>query len=151
MTFKRHQIEEDYELGSTVLGVGVNGKVIECKKIDTGEVFALKVLRDVPKARREVEIHVEACNHPNIVYIYDVYENLYNNVPCLLIVMERMTGGELFARIQVYLLYLLQFIFQYYKLSFIVTFRKEPKMLSQKEKPQILCTPFARPSSIYIP
>jgi serine/threonine protein kinase len=51
-------------------------------------------LRDVPKARREVEIHSQACNHQNIVKIFDVYENNYNGTPCLFIVMERMNGGE---------------------------------------------------------
>jgi len=73
---------------------------VECEKIDTGEIFALKILRDVPKARREVEIHMQACSHPNIVHIYDVYENSYNGTACLFIVMERMGGGELFTRIQ---------------------------------------------------
>lgn len=48
----------------------------------------MKVLRDVPKARREVELHWAAGFHRNIVRIYDVYENSYNNVKCLLVVME---------------------------------------------------------------
>lgn len=42
-----------------------------------------------------------ASGHPNIVEIVDVYENSYNNVQCLLVVMESMKGGELFNRIQV--------------------------------------------------
>lgn len=91
--FKKNSIKDDYRVGTTILGVGVNGKVVECEKIDTGEVFALKILRDVPKARREVEIHSMACSHPNIVRIFDVYENNYNGAACLFIVMERMTGG----------------------------------------------------------
>jgi serine/threonine protein kinase len=98
--FKKNSIKDDYKVGTTVLGVGVNGKVVECEKIETGELFALKILRDVPKARREVEIHLMACNHENIVHIYDVYENSHNGIDCLFIVMERMTGGELFVRIQ---------------------------------------------------
>ncbi|VDN17030.1 unnamed protein product [Gongylonema pulchrum] len=73
-----------------VLGVGINGKVVECESRKTGEKFALKVLRDVPKARREVELHYAACNHKNIVRILDVYENTYNQVQCLLVVMECM-------------------------------------------------------------
>lgn len=60
----------------------------------------MKVLRDVPKARREVELHYEASRHPHIVRIYEVYENTYNDVDCLFVVMECMEGGELFARIQ---------------------------------------------------
>jgi len=44
-----------------VLGVGINGKVVECEKIKTGEKFALKILRDVPKAKREAELHYLSC------------------------------------------------------------------------------------------
>ncbi|PIO65710.1 kinase domain protein [Teladorsagia circumcincta] len=83
-----------------VLGVGINGKVVECEHRITGEKFALKVLRDIPKARREVNLHYIASGHPNIVEIVDVYENSYNDVQCLLVVMESMRGGELFNRIQ---------------------------------------------------
>lgn len=56
----------------------------------------IKVLRDVPKARREVELHYMACQHKHIVRIYDVYENTYNQVKCLLVVMECMEGSLLF-------------------------------------------------------
>lgn len=93
-------ITDDYKISKNVLGVGINGKVVECTKRKTGEKFALKVLRDVPKARREIELHWIACNHKNIVKIFDVYENTYNTVKCLLVVMECMEGGELFTRIQ---------------------------------------------------
>uniref|UniRef100_A0A914YHL3 non-specific serine/threonine protein kinase n=1 Tax=Panagrolaimus superbus TaxID=310955 RepID=A0A914YHL3_9BILA len=98
--FKTNPIKEDYIIGSQVLGVGINGKVVECRRINDGEKFALKVLRDVPKARREVELHYEASRHPHIVRIFEVYENTYNNVECLFVVMECMEGGELFTRIQ---------------------------------------------------
>jgi len=47
-----------------------------------------------------VELHWIASNHKNIVRVFDVYENTYNNVKCLLVVMECMEGGELFTRIQ---------------------------------------------------
>jgi serine/threonine protein kinase len=95
-----HPITDDYKISKNVLGVGINGKVVECLRRKTGEKFALKVLRDVPKARREVELHWLASNHKHIVPIFDVYENTYNGVKCLLVVMECMEGGELFARIQ---------------------------------------------------
>ena len=47
-----------------------------------------QVLRDVPKARREVDLHwrASACKH--IVNIMDVYENMYGGHKCLLVVME---------------------------------------------------------------
>lgn len=81
------------------------------------------MLRDNPKARREVELHWRASSHLNIVNIVDIFENLQGNTKCLLVVMEwylsgrfvclfskpistssfliySMEGGELFQRIQ---------------------------------------------------
>ena len=48
----------------------------------------LQVLRDVPKARREVTLHVKAVACRHIVQIKDVYENQYAGNKCLLVVME---------------------------------------------------------------
>ena len=67
-------------------------------------MFALKVLRDTAKARRELDNHWKACTCPYIVQIVDIYENKYGKDNCLLIVMECMTGVELFDRIGVVLL-----------------------------------------------
>uniref|UniRef100_A0A915CVH4 non-specific serine/threonine protein kinase n=1 Tax=Ditylenchus dipsaci TaxID=166011 RepID=A0A915CVH4_9BILA len=100
MKYKTNPIKEDYKIGTKVLGVGINGKVVECESLKTGQKFALKILRDVPKAKREAELHFLACSHPNIVKIYEVYENTYNGIACLFLIMECMTGGELFTRIQ---------------------------------------------------
>ncbi|KAL8563770.1 MAP kinase-activated protein kinase 2 [Nucella lapillus] len=100
---KKHPISDDFRLTGTVLGLGISGKVLECYSRVSGQKFALKVLKDVPKARREVDLHWEACHHPNcrnIVNIHDVYENNYAGQRCLLVIMECMEGGELFSRIQ---------------------------------------------------
>lgn len=52
-------------------------------------VYFVQVLKDVPKARREVDLHVRACYGSNhIVKIHDVYENQYGGQKCLLVVME---------------------------------------------------------------
>uniref|UniRef100_A0A7E4ZZM2 non-specific serine/threonine protein kinase n=1 Tax=Panagrellus redivivus TaxID=6233 RepID=A0A7E4ZZM2_PANRE len=98
--YKTTPIKDEFIIGTQVLGVGINGKVVECERKSTREKYALKVLRDVPKARREVELHFEASRHPHIVRIFEVYENTYNDVNCLFVVMECMAGGELFTRIQ---------------------------------------------------
>ncbi|PIC37042.1 hypothetical protein B9Z55_015819 [Caenorhabditis nigoni] len=100
MAFHEYPVTQDYRISRRVLGVGINGKVVECENRVTSEKYALKVLRDTEKARREVELHVMASGHPHIVSIHDVYKNSYNGVDCLLVVMENMKGGELFARIQ---------------------------------------------------
>uniref|UniRef100_A0A8C4QSX4 non-specific serine/threonine protein kinase n=1 Tax=Eptatretus burgeri TaxID=7764 RepID=A0A8C4QSX4_EPTBU len=97
---KRHVITEDYKVSKAVLGLGINGKVLECFKKEGGAKYALKMLQDCPKARREVEMHWRASNCQHIVKIVDVYENMHQGKKCLLIIMECMEGGELFNRIQ---------------------------------------------------
>lgn len=41
---KKTPITEDYEITKQVLGLGINGKVVECFNKKTREKFALKVL-----------------------------------------------------------------------------------------------------------
>ncbi|CAG5982521.1 MAP kinase-activated protein kinase 2 isoform 1-T3 [Menidia menidia] len=100
LQIKKNAITDDYKVTSQVLGLGINGKVLEIFQKKTGDKYALKILQDCPKARREVELHWRASPCANIVRIVDVYENLYQCKKCLLIVMECMDGGELFSRIQ---------------------------------------------------
>ncbi|KAG5682053.1 hypothetical protein PVAND_011441 [Polypedilum vanderplanki] len=97
---KTTRITDEYEISNNVLGLGINGKVVQCTRKSDNTKYALKVLHDNSKARREVELHwrVSGCRH--IVNIVDVFENTYGGTKCLLVVMELMTGGELFNRIQ---------------------------------------------------
>ncbi|XP_023582830.1 MAP kinase-activated protein kinase 3 isoform X2 [Trichechus manatus latirostris] len=97
---KKYAVTDDYQLSKQVLGLGVNGKVLECFHRRTGQKCALKLLYDSPKARQEVDHHWQASGGPHIVRILDVYENMHHGKRCLLIVMECMEGGELFSRIQ---------------------------------------------------
>uniref|UniRef100_A0A1A8IKF0 non-specific serine/threonine protein kinase n=1 Tax=Nothobranchius kuhntae TaxID=321403 RepID=A0A1A8IKF0_NOTKU len=98
---RRNSVTDDYKITGQVLGLGINGKVLECYCKKTGEKCALKILYDTPKARREVELHYRASGGPHIVRILSLYENMYQGKRCLLVVMECMEGGELFSRIQV--------------------------------------------------
>lgn len=100
LQIKKNAIIDDYKVTTQVLGLGINGKVLQIFNKRTQEKFALKMLQDCPKARREVELHWRASQCPHIVRIVDVYENLYAGRKCLLIVMECLDGGELFSRIQ---------------------------------------------------
>ncbi|XP_011255494.1 MAP kinase-activated protein kinase 2 isoform X1 [Camponotus floridanus] len=93
-------ITDDYEISNHVLGLGINGKVVQCYDRNTRQKYALKVLHDCAKARREVELHWRASNCRHIVQVKDVYENSYSGNKCLLVIMECMEGGELFQRIQ---------------------------------------------------
>ncbi|XP_048879396.1 MAP kinase-activated protein kinase 3 [Brienomyrus brachyistius] len=97
---KRNSVTDDYKISSQVLGLGINGKVLECHNKRTGEKCALKILYDSPKARREVELHCRVSGGPYIVKILSLYENMHHGKKCLLIIMECMEGGELFSRIQ---------------------------------------------------
>lgn len=40
---KKTPITEEYDITKQVLGLGINGKVVECFSKKTGEKFALKV------------------------------------------------------------------------------------------------------------
>ncbi|XP_038605558.1 MAP kinase-activated protein kinase 2, partial [Tachyglossus aculeatus] len=100
LQIKRHAITDDYKVTTQVLGLGINGKVLQIFHKKSGDKFALKMLQDCHKARREVELHWRASQCSHIVKIVDVYENLYSSKKCLLIVMECLDGGELFSRIQ---------------------------------------------------
>uniref|UniRef100_A0A8C4TGU9 non-specific serine/threonine protein kinase n=1 Tax=Erpetoichthys calabaricus TaxID=27687 RepID=A0A8C4TGU9_ERPCA len=100
LEIKRNAVTDNYKVSSQVLGLGINGKVLECYNKKTGEKCALKILYDSPKARREVELHWRVSGGPHIVRILDIYENMHHNKKCLLIIMECMEGGELFNRIQ---------------------------------------------------
>uniref|UniRef100_A0A3B4VGD0 non-specific serine/threonine protein kinase n=1 Tax=Seriola dumerili TaxID=41447 RepID=A0A3B4VGD0_SERDU len=101
LEIKRNAVTDDYKISSQVLGLGINGKVLQCFNKKTGEKCALKILYDSPKARREVELHWRVSGGPYIVRILNLYENMHHGKKCLLIIMECMEGGELFSRIQV--------------------------------------------------
>ncbi|XP_034552245.1 MAP kinase-activated protein kinase 2-like isoform X1 [Notolabrus celidotus] len=100
LQIKRNVITDDYTLTRQVLGMGINGRVLEIFNKESGEKFAVKMLQDCPESRREVELHWRVSLCPHIVPIIDVYENLYQSKKCLLIIMECMDGGELFSHIQ---------------------------------------------------
>ncbi|KAJ8395763.1 hypothetical protein AAFF_G00030000 [Aldrovandia affinis] len=100
LEFKRNAVTDDFKISTQVLGLGLNGKVLECYNKKTGQKCALKILYDNPKARREVELHWRVSGGPYIVQILSLYENMHHGNKCILIIMECMEGGELFSRIQ---------------------------------------------------
>ena len=87
VTIKTNPISDDYKISSNVLGLGISGKVVECFD-ESGEKYALKVLKDNVKSRREIDLHWRASGCKHIVNIKDVFENTYNGQKCLLVVME---------------------------------------------------------------
>jgi len=93
-----NKIEDDYDLKET-LGTGTFSKVVLaiCKK--TNQEFAVKVIDkkevDEPRLRMEVEI-LKKVKHPNIISLKEVYDD---DPKKLYLVMELVTGGELFNKI----------------------------------------------------
>ena len=51
---KKHAITEDYEISKKVLGLGINGKVLECCNKQTRQKYALKVSTLVARGGREM-------------------------------------------------------------------------------------------------
>ncbi|CAH8854688.1 unnamed protein product [Trichobilharzia szidati] len=99
---KTSTITSEYTITDSVLGFGITGKVVECIHKTTGVRYALKILEDNQKSRREAEIHWRVSDCPHIVKVVDVFENTNHNTKknYLLMVMECMRGGELFNKIK---------------------------------------------------
>lgn len=94
------ELLKKYDMGE-VLGVGSTSTCHRCTDRNTGQVFACKIIHRVVIEKRfkglgeqfQNEIStLKSLNHPNIISLYDVYtmeEKIF-------IIMELMTGGELF-------------------------------------------------------
>jgi len=95
-------LEDDYEpLKAQVLGKGYNGAVYLAKRRDTGEEYAVKPfkLSGINREKRdELESECEiflGMDHPHVARLTDVYEQ----PEVLNLVMECMSGGEVFKRV----------------------------------------------------
>eukprot|EP01116_Phalansterium_solitarium_P006319 TRINITY_DN18623_c0_g1_i1.p1 TRINITY_DN18623_c0_g1~~TRINITY_DN18623_c0_g1_i1.p1 ORF type:complete len:417 (-),score=86.55 TRINITY_DN18623_c0_g1_i1:265-1515(-) len=94
--------QDDFEL-MAVVGKGSFGKVMQVKKKDTGEIFAMKVLKKESIIARKQVAHTRAeksilqkIQHPFIVrlhYAFQTPEKLY-------MVMDYVNGGELFFHLK---------------------------------------------------
>ncbi|XP_042440157.1 CBL-interacting protein kinase 23-like isoform X1 [Zingiber officinale] len=90
-----------YELGRT-LGVGTFAKVKFAKSVETGECVAIKILdkekilrhKMVGQIKREIST-MKLIRHPNVIRMYEVMASKTK----IYIVMEFVTGGELFDKI----------------------------------------------------
>ena len=93
-------IEEDYVLGGEI-GKGRFSHVLNCSNRHTGEQFAVKVIdkQSMEPEERELlrtEIAImKLLHHPHIIRMEAVYEDRDR----IYIVMEKLSGGELFERI----------------------------------------------------
>jgi len=98
--FKKGDIKEKFLFEKT-LGQGSFGEVKKLKNKTTGEEFAVKIVNkadmqqeDLLALQTEVEI-LSQIDHPNVVKLFEVWDDKLK----FYMVMEIMTGGELFDRI----------------------------------------------------
>jgi len=98
--FKSGDIKEKYLFEKT-LGQGSFGEVKKIKNKTSGEELAVKIINkadmqqeDLLALQTEVEI-LSQIDHPNVVKLFEVWEDKLK----FYMVMEIMTGGELFDRI----------------------------------------------------
>jgi serine/threonine protein kinase len=94
---------EDFEL-LAVVGAGGFGKVWQVKKKDSGQIYAMKVLKKknvleanlVEQATLEMEIMGKLSYHPFIISLHFAFQNSDK----LYFVMDYMSGGSLFGHIR---------------------------------------------------
>ncbi|XP_070558242.1 calcium/calmodulin-dependent protein kinase type 1D-like [Ptychodera flava] len=97
---KREKITDKYEL-KEVLGTGAFSEVVLAEEKATGQLFACKCIDKKALGKKggetlENEVAVlRKCNHPNIVRLTDIHENKST----VFLVMQLVSGGELFDRI----------------------------------------------------
>ena len=104
--FKTLSIHQDYDImWHKKLGSGISGPVRLCTHKPSGVKYALKILLDRPKSRKEVRLHWLCSGSGYVVRLMDVFINDLM-IPGdsvgkkrILMIMELMEGGELFEYI----------------------------------------------------
>lgn len=65
--FKRHAVTDEYKITAQVLGLGINGKVLECYCKKTGKKCALKVCVCVCVFSIGFSVKSETSNYPSFL------------------------------------------------------------------------------------
>ena len=93
-------IEDEYRIIKE-LGHGAFGQVLRIQNIENGNVYACKKMnkreiKDKERFKTEIEL-LRATDHPNIIKLYDIYENRI----FIYLIMEECLGGEFFDRLAI--------------------------------------------------
>ena len=97
-----NDVEAKYKLGAH-LGSGAFGQVRRCTHIDTGNEFAIKIMKKEMVKKRKIYLKLlenelsilGSKSHPKIIRIVDLMEDSTNYY----VVSEVVEGGELFKRL----------------------------------------------------
>jgi serine/threonine protein kinase len=92
-----NEINDFYEFGDAI-GKGQFGLVKKAKNKKSGLDVAIKQIKkkkisndELDMLRNEIEV-LKVCKHPNVVKLYDVFEDRSS----IFIIMELITGGDLY-------------------------------------------------------
>ncbi|GFN99037.1 ribosomal protein s6 kinase [Plakobranchus ocellatus] len=96
--FKNSTFFQKYELDmkGPALGDGTFSICRKCRNIETGQLYAVKIVSRRTNCHREVQMLTRCQGHPNIVTLVDVMHDDYHAY----IVMELLKGGELLERLR---------------------------------------------------
>ncbi|KAH9421346.1 NUAK SNF1-like kinase 1 [Dermatophagoides pteronyssinus] len=95
---KTHRLKQRFQVVKK-LGQGTYGKVQLAINNESGQEVAIKTIKknkvsnqqDLVRIRREIQI-MSSINHPNIIHIFEVFENKDK----IVLVMQYASGGELY-------------------------------------------------------
>jgi len=96
---KDSPLVKKYDVEKASLGSGNFAVVKKCKKKETGDYFAVKIIdkakvEDMGDIEREVEI-MGKIDHPNVIQLVEVFDEAKK----MNLIMELVSGGELFDKI----------------------------------------------------
>ena len=96
---KTSELKKKYDVDKAVLGSGNFAEVKRCTSKETGKTHAIKIIdkakvEDMEDISREIEI-MGKVDHPNVVKLFEIFDETKK----MNLIMELVTGGELFDRI----------------------------------------------------
>lgn len=88
------------------LGEGLTGVVRRCTSKQSGQVYAVKFLKDNEVSRQEAQCHWLVRDHDSIATLHEVFAERFKTATdfaprkYIILIMELVTGGELFYAIK---------------------------------------------------
>ena len=102
VNYNKKNIDQEYKIFNSPLGTGAYGEVRKAKHYSSNSLRAVKIiykqdlLEEEKKTIMKEILILKKTDHPHIVKIYEFFED----DRFMYIIMELITGGELFDRIQ---------------------------------------------------
>lgn len=94
--FKIYHLVNPINSKRDLLGEGAFSICKRCVHKETGKEYAVKIMNSSLETSREIEMLRRCQDHPNVVKLYDVFQDSYNSY----MVFELLKGGELLSRIR---------------------------------------------------